>query len=266
MRIISWNMNKANSTSPSWKYLLDCAPDLALLQEVGSFSEEIAKTFLYHQETAITKNDNPQKFNTVILVRGTMGANIKLQGSDDWLNAEHERFKGNLVAKQVQPMNGPPIKTICVYSPAWPIPDSRLEGIDTSKVKSSLNRNVWVTDLLRNAIQQIPTLPNEAWVIGGDFNSSETFDFGPGGPRGNKEHLDHMAELGLTECLRKSRGKLAPTFRHSRGSIQHQIDHLFVTKCLADKLQLCDVGVQEDIFGANPRLSDHLPIIADFNI
>ena len=108
--------------------------------------------------------------------------------------------------------------------------------------------------------------PNEAWVIGGDFNSSETFDFGPGGPRGNKEHLDHMAELGLTECLRKSRGKLAPTFRHSRGSIQHQIDHLFVTKCLADKLQSCDVGVQEEIFGANPRLSDHLPIIADFNI
>jgi hypothetical protein len=39
-----------------------------------------------------------------------------------------------------------------------------------------------------------------------------------------------------------------------------------VTKCLADKLQLCDVGVREEIFGANPKLSDHLPIIADFNI
>ena len=71
MRIISWNMNKANSTSPLWKYLLDCAPDLALLQEVGSFPEEIANTFSHHKEIAITKNDNPQKFNTVILVRET---------------------------------------------------------------------------------------------------------------------------------------------------------------------------------------------------
>jgi hypothetical protein len=237
-----------------------------LLQEVVSFPEEIANRFSPHKEIAITKNDNPQKFNTVILVRGTVGANIKLKGSHDWLNAEHERFKGNLVAKQVQPMNGPLIKTVCVYSPAWPIPTSRVEGIDTSNIKSSLNHYVWVTDLLRDAIRQIPALPNEAWVIGGDFNSSETLDFGPGGPRGNKEHLDHMAELGLTECLRKSRGKLAPTFRHSRGSIQHQIDHLFVTKCLADKLQSCDVGVREEIFGASPRLSDHLPIIANFDI
>ena len=30
-----------------------------------------------------------------------MGARIKPQGSSDWLNAEHERFKGNLVANQV---------------------------------------------------------------------------------------------------------------------------------------------------------------------
>ncbi len=52
-------------------------------------------------ECAIRPNDKPQKFHTVILVRGMMGASIKLQGSTDWLNAEHERFKGNLVANQV---------------------------------------------------------------------------------------------------------------------------------------------------------------------
>lgn len=52
-------------------------------------------------ECAIRPNDKPQKFHTVILVRGMMGASIKLQGSTYWLNAEHERFKGNLVANQV---------------------------------------------------------------------------------------------------------------------------------------------------------------------
>ena len=35
MRMISWNMNKARGDSPSWKYLVDRAPDLAFGQEVG---------------------------------------------------------------------------------------------------------------------------------------------------------------------------------------------------------------------------------------
>ena len=101
MRMISWNMNKAHCDSPSWKYLLDRAPDLVFLQEVNSVPQFVLDTFPHRIECAIRPNDKPQKFHTVILVRGIMGASIKLQGSTDWLNAEHERFKGNLVANQV---------------------------------------------------------------------------------------------------------------------------------------------------------------------
>jgi len=123
-----------------------------------------------------------------------------------------------------------------------------------------------MTSLLRDAIKHSARSENESWVIAGDFNSSETFDQRAAGPRGNKEFLDYMEQFGFTECLRKSKGKLTPTFRHSRGSIKHQIDHLFVTKSLADKLQSCDVGSQDEIFGASPKLSDHLPIIAEFGV
>ncbi|MFZ4642223.1 MAG: hypothetical protein ACOYMU_02640, partial [Phycisphaerales bacterium] len=189
-----------------------------------------------------------------------------LQGSTDWLNAEHERFKGNIVANQVMPTSGPSLTAVNVYSPAWPIPKSRLIGIDTSGIKSNINPDLWMTSLLRDAIKHSARSENESWVIAGDFNSSETFDQRAAGPRGNKEFLDCMEHLGFTECLRKSKGKLTPTFRHSRGSIKHQIDHLFVTKSLADKLQSCDVGSQDEIFGASPKLSDHLPIIAEFGV
>ena len=266
MRMISWNMNKAHCDSPSWKYLLDRAPDLVFLQEVNSVPQFVLDTFPHRIECAIRPNDKPQKFHTVILVRGIMGASIKLRGSTDWLNAEHERFKGNLVANQVTLASGPSLTAVNVYSPAWPIPKSRLIGIDTSGIKSNINPDLWVTSLLRDAIGQSAPSPNESWVIAGDFNSSETFDQRAAGPRGNKEFLDCMEHLGFTECLRKSKGKLTPTFRHSRGSIKHQIDHLFVTKSLADKLQSCDVGSQDEIFGASPKLSDHLPIIAEFGV
>ena len=121
-----------------------------------------------------------------------------------------------------------------------------------------------MTDLLRDSIGHSARSPNESWVIAGDFNSSESFDQRAGGPRVNQEFLDSMQQFVFTECLRKSKGKLTPTFRHSTSSIKHQIDHLFVTKSLVDKLQSCDVGLQSEVFGASPKLSDHLPIIAEF--
>ncbi|KON33028.1 hypothetical protein AC477_02130 [miscellaneous Crenarchaeota group-1 archaeon SG8-32-1] len=43
----------------------------------------------------------------------------------------------------------------------------------------------------------------------------------------------------------------------------HQIDHLFVTNNLYSQLRGCAVGDKLVIF--NEYMSDHLPIIADFN-
>jgi exonuclease III len=105
--------------------------------------------------------------------------------------------------------------------------------------------------------------PSDQWVIAGDFNLSETFDLWRGGPRGNREYLDRMEALGLHECLRLTKGMLTPTFRNPRdGKIQHQMDHLFVTAALSDRLVGCDVGLPEMVF--DRRISDHLPIVADF--
>jgi endonuclease/exonuclease/phosphatase family metal-dependent hydrolase len=74
-----------------------------------------------------------------------------------------------------------------------------------------------------------------------------------------------MAALGLVECLRCAKGLLTPTFRNTQGgAIRHQMDHLFVTQALAERLTACDTGSRERVFGSSPPLSDHLPIVADF--
>ena len=73
------------------------------------------------------------------------------------------------------------------------------------------------------------------------------------------------ANLGLVECLRHKQGALTPTFRNtSNGGIVHQMDHLFVTEVLAQRLTACDTGSRDRVFGSHPRLSDHLPVVADF--
>jgi exonuclease III len=58
-------------------------------------------------------------------------------------------------------------------------------------------------------------------------------------------------------------GKIAPTYRNVSGKLLHQIDHLFVTKNLSQKLVGCEVGDESLIF--EQHLSDHLPIIAEFS-
>jgi len=109
--------------------------------------------------------------------------------------------------------------------------------------------------------------------VGGDFNTSETFDVDWQGRNnkvygirssGNAETLERMHRLGLSECLRKyNNDQIVPTFRHPRGGVDHQLDHLFVSGCLYANLEKCSVEDAKVIFGQS--LSDHLPIVADFN-
>ncbi len=89
------------------------------------------------------------------------------------------------------------------------------------------------------------------WIVGGDFNSSETFDFRAEGDRGNREIMLRMNGLGSTEVLRSHHGGLVPTFRNPHGrNIVHQLDHLYVTAPLSDRLVGCEVGNQERLFRA----------------
>ncbi len=73
-----------------------------------------------------------------------------------------------------------------------------------------------------------------------------------------------MNDLGFTECLATFSGKAIPTYRNNRSKrVEDQHDHLFVTPSFFEKLIDCGVG-EKTIFDEN--VSDHLPIIADFDV
>jgi exonuclease III len=194
-----------------------------------------------------------------------------LSSEHEWVNHELECFKGNFVSCRVEPNNHNPLTVISVYSPAWPVARDRIKEVDVSKVKTQTNPDVWGTDILWAALQNTVS-ENDTWIVGGDYNSSETFDVDwqdrnnkVYGIRscGNAQTLERMYRLGFTECLRKSNNdNIIPTFRHSTGGVEHQIDHLFVSNGLYSKLEKCSLGSQATIFGKS--LSDHLPIIAEF--
>jgi exonuclease III len=271
MRVITWNMRGAKMSSLAWEFLLELQPDIALVQEVGSSPEYFTREFDGVCRPAISKSGNAQRFSTAVFVRGKILEEITLSSGKEWINRELDFFKGNLVTCRVQPTNGHPMTVVSVYSPAWAIRADRLKAVDVSQLSRKTTGEVWCSDTLWAGLQNT-IADDEAWVVGGDFNNSETFDVEwqarnnrvfPIRSAGSAKMLQRMCGLGLTECLRQyHRGKIVPTFRHPRGQIDHQIDHLFVSDHFYSQLGNCSVGDQATVFGKS--LSDHLPIIADF--
>lgn len=262
--MISWNCNRAASSRRSWEYLLELAPDVALLQEVGSIPESVKALYSVQSQIARKENGAEQSFMTVVLAKPDIQASFQLSSRLTWVQRELQWFSGNFVSCLLRVDPATHLRVVSVYSPAWPVAKGRLVGEDVTEVKLTLNKDVWAADLLWAALREI--LPNrkEPWIIAGDFNCSETFDAWKDGPRGNKEYLDRMKHVGLTECLRHHQGRLVPTYLNKDGKThEHQMDHLFVTGDLASVLVDCKVGDNEVVF--QQKLSDHLPIVADFS-
>ena len=268
-------MNKATTArGVSWEYLSEIKPDIALLQEVNSIPESIQNEFTCLYRKAMKKTGQPQNFGTAILLKGRIKRPIDLSSEWEWVSRELKIFNGNLVAAEVILDSGSEFNVMSVHSPAWPIDPNRLVGADISEVadndikcvKLEHNPKVWATELLWATLRFHLPISDKPWIVGGDLNSSVTFDtMWPGGPHGNQEVLDRMHALNLTECLFHSNGKLIPTFKNAgRPKVIHQIDHLFISNSILPALQSCFVGDAVRIFDA--KMSDHLPIIADFSI
>lgn len=263
LRIVVWNLRRATRTSRAWTLLLELRPDVALLQEVASIPVYVASQYDVLHRHATGKRGSPQRFGNAVLVRGATGAEIQLRSEPPWVEAELQRFSGNMLACEVYPANGERLCVVSVYSPAWPLDRSLLAGLDIVPVKLTQNDHVWPSDLLRASLSTHCPPQQEPWAVGGDFNLSETFDSWRKTPRGNREYLDRMTACGFTECLREHQGALTPTFRNPRGgACKHQMDHLFTTAALTSRLLSCTVGPKERV--CDNSLSDHLPIIADF--
>lgn len=264
MRIITWNCKRATSTSKLWEYFDKLNPDIALLQEVSSLPTQIIDEYYTVVRQPRTKSGAKQRFSSIILSRYPINHGTTLTSRYAWVNQLLDHFDGNVLTVQVYLSQNRVINTVLVYSPPWSIPLSSYMEYDVVEVKLTQNPSLWVSDLVTSALHEAP-LNTSDWLIGGDFNSCETFDLWKGGPRGNREWLNRMSSLGLIECLTHKYGKLVPTFKGPRMSAAKcQIDKLFVTKKLAELLTDCFVGDEMTVFGN--KLSDHLPVTAEFDL
>lgn len=264
MRVVTWNCRRASAQSALWCYLDELDPDIAMLQEVCGMPAALRDKYDIKLAVPRTKAGGPQAFASALLVKGSIGSPVQLSSPHDWVCGQLASFQGNILSHEVAVGGAFSMTAVAAYSPAWPVSRSVYAGEDITDVKLSQNPDVWVTDILTAALRNAQIDGKSAWIVAGDFNACETFDSWKGGPRGNREWLDRMTDIGFTECLRHHQGQLTPTFRGPRRDAPNcQIDHMFVNQALASRLIRCSVGDADRVYGQS--LSDHLPVIADFD-
>jgi exonuclease III len=250
MRIVTWNIHRAHAKRNTWDFALSLGADIMLLQEVGQLPMDRLGGYQVISTYPLRRDGGMQRFQSAMLVRGTVGDRIALRVRPEF---DHllPRTERNMYAHLVRLSGGDELGVLHAYNPPWPL--ERTGG-----------KSIWLTHLLEDVVGSLSEIADSPWVVGGDLNLSETFDQRSIKPRGNKAFLDAMAGTGLTECLRHWQGGLTPTYMHTNKKIVHQIDHLFASKPLLARLRACGTASRDAIFGSSPRLSDHLPIIADF--
>jgi len=263
LKVLTWNIRRANNKNEKvWRKIKDINADIILLQEVGSIPEFIKNSYNIVQKNPIKKSGDLQNFYTTILVNGEICSKIELKSKYKWVNHELAIFSGNLVSFKVKVKNQY-INLISVYSPAWPICQDKYSENEILKIKLIQNSELWCTELLWDSLKN--SLPDSIhpWIISGDFNSSPTFD--KTFSSGNQEIIDRMYSLGLYDCLQEYNKGLTPTFKNSNGGkVIHQLDYVYTTKDLFKKMIKSVTLNQNEIF--NNSLSDHLPIITDFEL
>ncbi|MEI7629490.1 MAG: endonuclease/exonuclease/phosphatase family protein, partial [Bacteroidota bacterium] len=152
-----------------------------------------------------------------------------------------------------------------IFSPAWIVNPDSINYSEIKGIKLELAKQIWPTEILYSGLINEKITVDEHWIIGGDFNSSPTFDtLWPGGPRGCQEIIDRLYALNLKESLHEYNKKLVPTFRNPNGGkIIHQIDHVFLSERLFSNLTSSNVLSELGVF--ENKLSDHYPILTVLN-
>lgn len=266
LRVVTWNCKRAAPHSALWDHLLELDPDIALLQDFGAaVPARVLATYTHELNAAAGADPSAGHYQSAILLKAGTAVDLALPAPSPWVAYELELLAEYFTAKTVTLPSGASMRVISVYAPAYPLDRARMKRVDTSSIRLTYNRDVYATELLWATLKMMPIGEDDLVIVGGDMNSSESFDWGRATPRGNREIIDRMNALGLRDCLREFTGKLTPTFRSpSNRSLVHQLDHLYVTAPLLGALRHCDVGSPERILAPRPMLSDHLPIVADF--
>ena len=263
MKVLTWNVNRAGeSRRELWQTVQREDADIVLLQEVTGIPGWIRHQYQCHVISPRHFEGENARFSSAVLSKGLINAKPYLESEFEWVNKIYSERHGWIVGCEITLDRGERFRVVAVYSPPFPIPREHWTDVDVSGIKLTNNPDLWFTEILWALLRSAGISDDSNWIVGGDFNSSVKLDE----PKdtGNREFLGRLDALGLTDCLSHFHGGAVPTFQNPTKIIEHQLDYCYVNKPMLERLTQARVPSHEDVFHRTPRLSDHLPILCEF--
>lgn len=225
IKVVTWNINRAAYTRRNlWNYMGTMDFDVGFFQEVYMIPAEIRR--MYHTIRG--------EMNAVLLSRKTFDGAIRNYITTDSGNECLDDFYVSCTTE----ISGVELKLFSIYNYVGPAVEDFAEFLDS----------------LYKYIEGC----HGPLIIGGDFNMSETFtnlrDWGILAA----DMIERLAGLGFRDPLLERSDSF--TFITPDRKRRYKIDYLFIP----EEFNVLGVGSpdEDEIFGAKPRLSDHLPIEA----
>ena len=242
MRIVSWNTHRR--IEQPWDYLVNrLDADVALLQECGRLPKSIDDSKVIHR---LAKG---RKFGNAIYVKDGEIAEYTVESQQE----------GSLVISVVETPKKQQLVLINIYGILEYLPENPRGKLVHPGIHRSLSD---ISYLLEGYTR--PKFTN--FVLAGDFNNDRRMDEHPTfkrkGKRTTNLMFDRIEDYRLQDCVKKFYPDYVQTYRHTTGGYPWQLDHMFASKKVFSNLKNLYVDNSEEV----KSISDHSPIVADFDI
>ncbi len=264
MKVLTWNVNRAGKSRLGlWKKVLREDADIILLQEVTGIPEWIRSHYQCHQIRPRYFEGTNAPFATAVLTKGAIDSTPYLKSALEWVNKIKAEQYGWIVEDVITFNSGERFQVVAVHVLPTKIPQNQWTDLDVTGVKLNNNPDLWFTEILWTLLRTANITNDRNWIVGGDFNTSVRLDIPRN--RGNQEIIDRLNSLGLTDCLSHYHHGGVATYQNMNKVVKHQLDYCYVNATMLDRLTQVRVPKHEEVFDQKPRLSDHLPIVCEFD-
>ena len=241
MRIVDWNIRRR---LPPWDYLInELDADVALIQECPRLPKNLDSSNVVH---TLAKD---RKFGNAIYVKNAVWEELPIETTRT----------GSLMVARVTTPKDESLVVISLYGLLEALPENPKRKLVYPGIHIALSE---LSYLLAGFTR--PKYTN--FVLAGDFNNDRRMDTHPTFRRKDKRTsnllFDRVEDYRLQDCVKKYYPEYVQTYRHSTGGFPWQLDHMFASKKVFRNLKNLYVDDSDEV----KSLSDHSPIVADFDI
>jgi exonuclease III len=268
MRLVTWNLGhmtpathykEPENRDRQWRFLLDLNAHIMMLQEC--LLDDLPE---FESETG--------PYEIVGTIRRAQSACSALIVKTELHPAAAPRagvlfdFLGKYLALASVDSAVGRLQVCSVHTPVAEVHDVRINDEQDRRLRRSNGRRAMYNDV---AFAALDALPKESgFVFAGDWNTARRFDetYPDGGAESGAsgaEFFVRAAERGWSETMRAEYTDEVPTFL--RQGQPYENDHIFTDARLHARLSKCKVIYEVDGSPA-VQLSDHAPIVADFDL